>query len=233
VRAIDNEEYGTFPSHTVHGRLDHSFARGANDTGHYIGQSRKARLDHNTAVGNVSGFELENSVNVRADHNVARRNTAGILSFALPNLDLKKNSANTIIDNKVRGNNRRNTCEEREDIVCAVPPGTGILILAADANLVSGNQVTGNKTGGILVFNYCNAIQITTGEACPSLDIDPDPDHNRIKGNAVTGNGTNPDPSVPAALAADLIWDGTGDGNCWSENTANTTFPAQLPACPG
>src|SRR5262245_20292189 len=50
VTAIDNEEYGIFPSHVLDGRLDHSFASGANDTGHYIGQSFDSRVDHNVAT---------------------------------------------------------------------------------------------------------------------------------------------------------------------------------------
>jgi hypothetical protein len=43
-------------------------------------------MDHNTAAGNLIGFEIENSSRVRADHNVARANTAGLLSVALPGL---------------------------------------------------------------------------------------------------------------------------------------------------
>jgi hypothetical protein len=34
-----------------------------------------------------------------------------------------------------------------------------------------------------------------------------------------------------AAFAADLAWDTTGVGNCWSGNIAGTTFPASLPTC--
>ena len=123
VRAIGNGEYGTFPSHTTIGRLDHSFASGANDTGHYIGQSSHARVDHNVAKDNVSGFELENSSHIRADHNLASGNTGGILSFTLPNLDVKSNSDNRIDHNRVFKNNRKNTCVDPEDTVCAVPRG--------------------------------------------------------------------------------------------------------------
>ena len=123
VRAIGNGEYGTFPSHTTIGRLDHSFASGANDTGHYIGQSSHARVDHNVAKDNVSGFELENSSHIRADHNLASGNTGGILSFTLPNLDVKSNSDNRIDHNRVFRNNKKNTCVDPEDTVCDVPPG--------------------------------------------------------------------------------------------------------------
>ena len=46
-------------------------------------------MDHNVAKANVSGFEIESSSQVRADHKLATGNTAGLLSFALPGLDVK------------------------------------------------------------------------------------------------------------------------------------------------
>jgi|SRR5215211_1601222 len=231
VRAVNNNEYGTFPSHTAIGRLDHSFASGANDTGHYIGQSRRARVDHNVARGNVSGFEIENSSHIRADHNLATGNTAGFLSFALPGLDIKQNSANLIDHNRSRANNKPNTCVEPEDTVCDVPPGTGILLLAADRNRVVENRVRGNNSFGIAVTNYCVAQNLSQAE-CEALDIEPNPDGNRILSNRVVGNAGDPAPTFPAVFAVDLAWDTTGTGNCWAGNVAGTTFPSPLPACP-
>src|SRR5581483_9929249 len=230
VRAVDNEEYGLFPSHTFDGRVDHSFASGANDTGIYIGQSADARIDHNVATGNVSGFELENSSGMRADHNVARGNTGGILSFTLPNLDVKSNHDNVIEHNVVRDNDRPNTCLEPGDAVCQVPRGTGILLLAADTNAVRANDVRGNDSFGIGVASYCVAFGLSPSE-CAALDIEPNPDGNRITRNTVLGNGQNPDPSLPSVFAVDLAWDTTGVGNCWSANTFGTSFPSALPAC--
>jgi parallel beta-helix repeat protein len=231
VRAVDNREYGIFPSHTVSGRLDHSFASGANDTGHYIGQSTRARVDHNVARGNVSGFELENSSHIRADHNLATGNTGGILSFALPNLDVKANSDNRIDHNRVRRNNKANTCVDQDDAVCDVPVGTGILLIATDRNHVVANRVSGNNSFGIALANYCLATNVPAPE-CAALDIEPNPDGNRILNNRVTGNGTAPDPRLPPVFAVDLAWDTTGTDNCWSGNQAGTTFPTSLPACP-
>jgi parallel beta-helix repeat protein len=230
VAAIDNEEYGIFPSHVFDGRLDHSFASGANDTGHYIGQSFDSRVDHNVATGNVSGFELENSVGIRADHNLSYGNTGGILSFELPFLDVKVNRDNTIEDNIVRENNRPNTCEEPGDIVCAVPSGTGILVLAADENLVRNNTVTGNRSYGIAVANICQAQELPA-EACEALDIEPNPDRNTIVHNTVIGNGFEPDPILPPVFAVDLAWDLSGEGNCWAKNRFGTSFPDPLPPC--
>jgi parallel beta-helix repeat protein len=231
VRAVDNDEYGIFPSHTAIGRLDHSFASGANDTGHYIGQSTRARVDHNVARGNVSGFELENSSHIRADHNLATGNTGGILSFALPNLDIKSNADNRIDHNRVRGNNKANTCVEPGDAVCTVPVGTGILLIATDRNRVVANRVSGNNSFGIALANYCLATRVQE-PACSALDIEPNPDGNRILNNRVRGNGSAPDPNLPPVFAVDLAWDGTGTDNCWAGNRFGTSFPVPLPACP-
>jgi len=230
VRAVDNREYGIFPSHTLIGRLDHSLASGANDTGHYIGQSTRARVDHNVARGNVSGFELENSSRIHADHNLATGNTGGILSFTLPNLDVKSNSGNRIDHNVVRGNNKANTCVEEGDAVCDVPADTGILLIATDGNHVTANKVSGNNSFGIAVSNYCLATGATPTE-CDALDIEPNPDGNRVRDNRVKGNGNAPDSTLPPVFAVDLAWDTTGSDNCWSGNKAGTTFPSTLPAC--
>ncbi len=226
VQTKSDFEYGIFPSHSVSGRVDHSLASGAHDTGIYVGQSRDVRVDHSTSKNNVSGYEIENSTNVRDDHNEAVNNTGGILSFALPNLDVKTNTNNQIDHNVVTTNNSGNACPEPGDAVCAVPPGTGILILAADTNLVTQNQVTGNKSYGIAVADYCNFNDCSGG-----VDIDPAPNDDRITSNAVTGNGAAPDPAVPGIFAKDLAWDLSGSGNCWSVNTFGTSFPDPLPSC--
>jgi parallel beta-helix repeat protein len=230
VIAVDNEEYGTFPSRVFDGRLDHSFASGANDTGHYIGQSFDSRMDHNVATDNVSGYEIENSVRIRADHNLAFGNTGGILSFNLPFLNVQENRGNTIEHNVVVDNDRPNTCTDPEEAVCAVPQGTGILLMATDDNLVQGNRVEGNDSYGVAVANICLAQELPA-EVCAVLDIDPDPDGNRVVGNRVTGNGGGAAPTLPPVFAVDLAWDGSGDGNCWSRNTYETSFPDPLPPC--
>jgi parallel beta-helix repeat protein len=226
----DNQEYGIFPSHSFDGRVDHSFASGANDTGIYIGQSRNSRVDHNVATDNVSGYEIENSIGIRAHHNLAHGNTGGILSFDLPFLDTKVNRDNVIAHNVVVQNNRPNTCLDPSDAVCQVPPGTGILLVAADENLVQHNLVRRNDSFGIAIANICVAQRLSAAE-CAALDIQPDSDNNRVVGNRVTGNGQDPDPGLPPAFAKDLVWDTTGTGNCWSDNVFDTSFPASLPSC--
>jgi parallel beta-helix repeat protein len=230
VSAVDDSEYGIFPSHVGAGRVDHSFATGANDTGLYIGQSHDVEIDHNLASGNVSGYEIENSSNVRAHDNESTGNTGGILSFTLPGLDVTSNHDNEVDHNNVHDNDKPNTCVDPSDTVCAVPPGTGVLVLAADTNSIHDNSVTGNDTFGIAVSNFCTGNPSFCNP--PPSDIDIFPDGNHIVSNVVTGNGTNPDPSVPSIFAVDLAWDFSGTGNCWSNNTAGTAFPSTLPSCP-
>ncbi|MGH2983825.1 MAG: NosD domain-containing protein [Solirubrobacterales bacterium] len=220
VVAVGNLEYGIFPSHSFKGRLDHSFASGANDTGLYIGQSFNSRMDHNVATDNVSGYEIENSVGVKADHNLSHGNTGGILSFTLPFLDVKVNEDNVIAKNIVRDNDRPNTCIDEDDAVCQVPPGTGILLVAADANRVRNNLVMDNDSFGIAVTNICLAQQLPQ-DVCDfiSQDIQPDSDDNHVVSNTVLDNGLHPaPPPFQPIFAKDLVWDMTGVGNCWSNN---------------
>jgi parallel beta-helix repeat protein len=230
VNAVDNVEYGIFPSHSAHGQVDHSFASGSNDTGIYIGQSEDIKIDHNKATGNVSGFEIENATDIWLTQNEATGNTGGILSFTLPFLDITENTNNTIDHNNVHDNNKPNTCVDPGDAVCGVPQGTGVLVMAADTNDVTHNVVKGNDSFGIAVANICVA-QGLPPAVCSILDINPDPDGNEIKFNKVTGNAGSPDPALPPVFAVDLAWDLTGTGNCWSKNKFGTSFPPSLPQC--
>jgi len=94
--------------------------------------------------------------------------------------------------------------------------------------------VIGNGSLGIALTDFCSAAALPP-EACALLDIEPLPNGNRITGNGALGNGRRPDLArIPAELAGDLVWTGTGDGNCWSRNLAGTIAPAgiALPSCP-
>ena len=150
--AIDNAEYGIFPSHCGHGTLSMNIASGSHDTGIYIDQSHDARVDHNVAHDNVSGFEVENSVNIELDHNDAFHNTGGIVMFIFPKRDILLGHGNQIHHNLVYENNSPNTCPDPGDDVCLVPQGVGILAVAGDHNRIDHNYVVGNET--FLSANY-------------------------------------------------------------------------------
>ena len=226
VRAVRNDEYAFFPSHSGSGTIDHSFASGAHDTGFYVGQSVGVRMTRNRARRNLSGYEVENSERVRVDHNTGTDNTAGLLSFRLPGLDVDFNRDNRIDHNTFVANNRATPCPEPDDIVCQVPLGVGIVLVATDGNTVEHNVVRGNETIGIGVASYCVIAGATDCVNGPAET----PDGNRVLANVAHGNGGDPAGGFEA-FASDVAWDTTGTGNCWAGNAFDKTFPAVLPAC--
>jgi hypothetical protein len=140
---------------------------------------------------------------------------------------VRVNRQNVIEDNDFHANNRKNTCEDPHDIVCQVPEGTGLALVAADGNVVRRNSVKNNVTVGIAVASYC----IIKGDTkCSFTNYDPYPDNDHVVGNVATGNGGNPNETY-ASFASDLLWDTTGNGDCWSNNTFDKSFPPELPAC--
>jgi len=95
------------------------------------------------------------------------------------------------------------------------------------------NTLSNNGFAGIIVASYC------TGTSACSLpiDIDPDPANVHILNNNLSNNGMSP-PANPleAVVAADLVWDNKGTGNCWTGNTASATVKIlgpgrHLPVC--
>ncbi len=215
----NNELYGLYPVFSGKGRAHDNIASGATDTGIYVGLSHDVRADHNLAYDNVSGLELENTINSQLDHNTAFHNTAGILEFIIPGDPLLRSRNNVVSDNLVRDNNRPNKCSVPNDPVCLVPPGVGIAVAGGSDNLTTGNRVTGNTTYGIAVTDVCTAFQIPQSQ-CGSLGFNPLPHHNRTERNTALYNGI------------DLAWSANGRGNCWLKNRAKTTSPSMLPQCP-
>ena len=223
---VDNKIYGIFPVLSGNGSINSNVASGAHDTGIYIGQSHDVHVYGNTAHDNVSGFEIENSLNVELDHNESFSNTAGILMFVLPGDVVLVSQNNNVHDNFVHDNNSPNTCVVPGDDVCLVPPGLGISSAAGDHNLIANNRVIRNRTIGILLTDTCTALQIPISSC--NLGFDPLPEATRIEFNFAQGNGFNSAPSLPGA---DLLWTGNGTGNCWLRNVAKVVIPPNLPLC--
>jgi hypothetical protein len=61
------------------------------------------------------------------------------------------------------------------------------------------------------------------------LGFDPLPETTRIEFNIAQENGFNPTSGFPGA---DLLWTGSGRGNCWFDNVATAVVPPNLPVCP-
>lgn len=228
VTTRDNGAYGLFPVRSANGVIEHSIASGHADAGLYVGQSRGVTMRRNVVYGNVVGIEASNSSDIKLLANEAYDNTNGILVVLLPGRQVKTAADILVAGNIVYDNNRPNFADP-EDLVAAVPPGTGILLVGVDRTKAEGNTVTGNSFIGLGVGSTLVLAALSGAPPEAFADIEPNPDGVRVRDNVVTGNGTfSPVPILPPA---DLLWDGSGTDNCWSGNTFGTSVPPVLPSC--
>lgn len=227
----DNAVYGLFPVVSRNGFLTNNVVHGtALDAGIYVGQSDSVVIAGNRSENNLIGLEVENSRNCSVVGNELSGNTLGILVDILPFLEKKTQDTTLVANNKVHDNNRVNTGTPG-DITAVIPSGTGILVLGGHAATVTLNKIENNGFAGIAVVSLCLGLALE-GLPCTGLDVDPDPSGNHIILNVLENNGTIPqtDPFFDS-LRADLIWDGSGSGNCWSDNQFATSTPSLLPSC--
>ncbi len=222
---INNEEYGIFPILSSHGLIRANQVSGSSDTGIYIGQSQDAVIKDNYVSDCTVGINLEVSSNITVKDNRATENTIGMTAVVLPGLTLTVTTDIQIIDNTFDNNNRVNPVTDPEDVLSQLPSGSGLIIFGADHVMVKDNRVVGNNSVGIAV------VQLPPALASLDPRIDPFPDYNEIIDNVVMENGSNPDPKLAPFPPGDLLWDMSGTGNCWSDNTFNTAFPSPLPDC--
>jgi hypothetical protein len=103
-----------------------------------------------------------------------------------------------------------------------VPTGVGIVNLGSDHVVVRSNRVLGNDSLGVIV------LQNLFGPV--DARIEPDPDFNQVRGNVILQNGQSPDPVRAITPGADIVYDGTGSGNCFADNVFATEFPAGITA---
>ncbi len=220
----DTGLYGLYPVETVGVTIEGCSVTGATDAGLYVGQSKDIVVRGNRAYGNVTGIEIENSVDVLVEDNDVWDNAGGILVFALPNVPSKVSRGCRVVGNRVLDNNHVNFADPTA-IVSGVPSGTGIMILAGDEVEVAGNEIRGNNSFGVAVVGLDT--QFGKGS---SYDVDPIPERCWIHHNTMTDNGRQPAETVTAAgyHGADLLWDLSGYDNSWDQPGA-TSLPYILP----
>lgn len=243
VGAHDNGEYGFYPIRSRNGLIEGCSASGHSDAGVYVGRrSHDIIIRGCKTFANVTGIELTNSSSIQAVDNEAFNNSAGFLVALLPAFPGAPplTVSNILLSgNHVHDNNHPNFAEHGLEMF--VPPGTGMLIIGIDDSSIVNNTVTGNAFVGIALGNTGLLAELA---GIPLGDNDPFPDGVRVIDNAVTGNGgaqQSPIPFLPPAASVDLLWDGTGEGNCWSGNTFASSLnldlfggspSPELPACP-
>lgn len=154
-----NGTYAIYPVQCKNVMIDECIASHSKDAGIYVGQSENIIVKNSLAFGNVAGIEIENSDNAEVFGNVARDNSGGILVFNLPGLPKADGRGAKIYDNDVIANNHENFAtplnnEPNGNTVTMIPPGSGIILLAAKDTEIYNNRIHKNKTVGIAIANY-------------------------------------------------------------------------------
>ena len=213
--------YGVYPVSCTGVKIENCVATGIADAALYVGQSRDIIVRDSEAHDNVTGIEIENSVNAVVENNNVHDNTGGILVFILPNNPSKVGRNCIVRNNRVINNNHVNFANPNS-IVANVPPGTGVMIMAADNTEVTGNEIRNNDCYGVAVFSLEVAFEKGT-----AFDVGPTPENNWIHGNTYSDNGHNPAGAVKRAglKGADLVWDLSGSSNRWLEANATNSTP--------
>jgi parallel beta-helix repeat protein len=213
--------YGVYPVSCTGVRIERCVATGIADAALYVGQSRDIVVRDSEAHDNVTGIEIENSVNAVVENNYVHDNTGGILVFILPNNPSKVGHNCIVRNNRVINNNHSNFGNPNS-IVSNVPPGTGVLVMAADNNEVTANEIRGNDCYGVAVFSL--EVSFPKGTA---FDVGPTPENNWIHDNTYSDNGGNPAGALQRAgiKGADLVWDMSGWSNRWQESNATHSTP--------
>lgn len=152
----DNGAYGLYPVQSKNILIQNSYVRGSADAGIYVGQAENIVVRRNIAVENVAGIEIENSVNADVYDNEARGNTGGILVFDLPIGQTYYGSNVRVFNNKVEDNNTDNFANASDFAagVHVVPPGTGVILLAASDVEVYNNTISDHDTLSVAITSY-------------------------------------------------------------------------------
>lgn len=158
-----NGAYGLYPVICKNVLIENCEVTRASDAGIYVGQSENAIIRDSKAYENVAGIESENSSNVDIYNNEAYNNSGGILVFDLPGLTRYGNNVK-VYNNKIYDNNHENFAAEG-NIVATVPPGSGLILMAASDVQVYNNEFKNNHTWGTMIMSYLLVAELSKATA--------------------------------------------------------------------
>ncbi len=183
-----NGAYAFYPVVSRHILIEDSVSVGSSDAGVYIGQSSDILVRRTEAFHNVAGFEFENTYRAEYVDNIAHDNVGGFLVFDLPGR-VQFGEKNLVHRNKAYSNNIPQFAP-RGSIVAVIPPGTGMLVAAADQVEFYDNEIYDNRTVGLAIVNYGLA---DPNEPATNYDFFPEGMH--VYNNVFRNNGY--DPALP------------------------------------
>ncbi|MBJ6366619.1 parallel beta-helix domain-containing protein [Snuella sedimenti] len=232
---VDTGVYGIFPQYGKNGLISHNILTEIEDAAIYVGMCDNVDVKFNEVYGNVAGIEIENSRHCLVESNLAYNNTGGILAFLTPGLPIKTVFDVIIRNNFISGNNHENFGAPGS-IVSGIPPGTGILVMAADDVIIEDNIISNNDNAGITI------VDLPTGAPTANdPNSEPNPDRVVILDNFMIENGNNPVGDIKALMLSqlktkgpDILAMGGGVGSTIRDKNRYRTFglehygPAQI-----
>jgi parallel beta-helix repeat protein len=223
-----NGAYGIYPVQCSNVLIQNSVAKGASDTGIYVGQSHDVIVRNNDVEYNVAGIESENTNNDDIYMNTATHNAGGILVFNLPGLQVENAGGTRVFMNMIVDNNTTNFAPSG-NIVGMVPTGSGFVGLAAHNLEIFNNTFDNEKSMNLGIASYT----IIGNPMDANYNVYPDTIY--IHDNQMSGAMNMPtgplgaliilalDEIQPAPPVPDMIWDGVVD-----PTKALSTDPNQL-----
>jgi len=178
--------------------------------GIYVGQSKNVIIRYNKVYWNVAGIESENSENVAIYNNQAYNNTGGILVFDLPGL-MRYGRKIKVYDNEVYDNNLINFAPSG-NILGAVSPGTGIMVLATREVEIYNNKLKNNNTIEMATVSY---LLIET------MNDQKSQESNDLVSSAQRFENTTTDPNYNPYPGTIYIHDNTYGEVSWLPNLSN------------
>jgi nitrous oxidase accessory protein NosD len=210
--------YSIFPVRSRRGRMSGNQGSGTHaDACIYVGQDDDVLVDHNRATDCLIGLQIENCQHVTMRDNQATGNTAGIIVDVINGRQAKVAADNRLIRNTVAGNNRPNNAPPEDD-TSMIPPGIGIIVNGATRTLITRNTIRDDGLAGMTLEDFCLGMPAACAD--PALDIDPNPNDNRVIANRFDGN------------KVDVIFlPGQGTGNCFARNHPAELTGGPFPTC--
>lgn len=222
---IDTGVYGIFPQYGKNGLVEHNVLSKIADAAIYIGMCDNVDVRHNEVFDNVAGIEIENSRHCLVENNYAHNNTGGLLAFVTPGLPIKT-TFDVILRNNFVVNNNHENFGAPGSTVAGIPPGTGILIMAADDVIVENNIITGNNNTGITIVDLANG-----APKANDPNSEGNPDRVVILDNIMFNNGNEPNGEIKAIMLTqmetkgpDIFAFGGGTGSTIRDKNKYRTF---------
>ena len=224
-----NPGYALYPTTCENVLIENCEVHGASDAGLYVGQSANIMVRNNLVMENENGIEIENSTGAEVMGNMAMDNVGGILVFNLPNLPVKTGALTVVHDNMIMSNNHAKFPSNPTGTGAIPPPGSGMILLAADRTEIRNNMIVANQSTGILIASCPSlpAADLIDSTYCMDPGYDAWSEGVYIHDNTFSGNGTNPQEFYQAfwmpttAPFQDMLYDGAVDTTKTDPNVDN------------